>query len=74
VVGQQLLTAWTDDIKFVLDSVGGKVNTSDVSGKFTGKARYDASGSIWALALVERQAAQLCHDDSRCKAGIDLEW
>jgi len=66
-----LLAAWTSDMAFALDRLT-QLNTSDPSGKFTGRldmARVGAFGHSFGGA----QAAQFCHDDPRCKAGIDID-
>ncbi len=67
----KLLTAWTADIGFVLDRLE-RLNTSDVSGKFTGRLDMTRVG-VFGHSFGGAQAAQFCHDDSRCKAGIDVD-
>ncbi len=67
----KLLAAWTADMAFVLDRLE-RLNASDPSGKFAGRldmARVGAFGHSFGGA----QAAQFCHQDSRCKAGIDVD-
>jgi len=67
----RILTAWTSDISYVLDRLG-QLNTSDPSGKFTGRldmARVGVLGHSFGGA----QAAQFCSQDSSCKAGIDVD-
>jgi dienelactone hydrolase len=67
----KLLTAWTADIAFVLDRLE-RLNSSDVSGKFTGRLDMTRVG-VFGHSLGGATAAQFCHDDSRCKAGIDVD-
>jgi predicted dienelactone hydrolase len=67
----RVLTAWTADMAFVLDRLE-QLNASDASGKFTGRLdlmRIGAFGHSFGGAA----AALFCHEDSRCKAGIDMD-
>src|SRR5450755_3638518 len=65
------LAAWTADSAFVLDRLE-QLNKSDVSGKFTGRLDMTRVG-MFGHSLGGATAAQFCHDDSRCKAGIDVD-
>jgi dienelactone hydrolase len=67
----KLLAAWTADIAFVLDRLA-RLNNSDPSGKFTGRLDMARVG-VFGHSFGGAAAAQFCHDDSRCKAGIDLD-
>ncbi len=67
----KLLTAWTADIAFVLDRLE-RVNTSNASGKFMGRLDLTRVG-VFGHSFGGATAAQFCHDDSRCKAGIDVD-
>ncbi len=67
----RVLTAWTSDIAFVLDRLA-QLNSSDVSGKFTGRLDMTRVG-VFGHSFGGATAAQFCHDDSRCKAGIDVD-
>ena len=67
----RLLTAWIADIAFVLDRLE-RLNTSDASGKFTGRLDISRVG-IFGHSFGGATAAQFCHEDSRCKAGIDVD-
>jgi dienelactone hydrolase len=67
----KVLTAWTADIAFVLDRLE-RLNSSDVSGKFTGRLDMTRVG-VFGHSFGGATAAQFCHDDSRCKAGIDVD-
>ncbi len=67
----KLLTAWTADIAFVLDRLE-RLNTSDPSSKFTGRLDTARVG-IFGHSFGGAQTAQFCSQDSRCKAGIDID-
>jgi predicted dienelactone hydrolase len=67
----KLLAAWTADIAFVLDRLE-RLNTSDASDKFMGRLDMTRVG-VFGDSFGGAQAAQFCHDDSRCKAGIDID-
>ena len=67
----RVMTAWTSDIAFVLDRLT-QLNQSDSSGKFTGRLDMARVG-VFGHSLGGAVAAQFCHEDSRCKAGIDID-
>ena len=67
----KLLMAWTADMAFVLDQLE-RLNTSDASDKFTGRLDMTRVG-VFGHSFGGAQAAQFCHDDARCKAGIDVD-
>ncbi len=67
----RLLTAWTADIAFVLDRLE-QLNASDASGKFTGRLDMTRVG-VFGHSFGGAAAALFCHEDSRCKAGIDVD-
>ncbi len=67
----ELLTAWTADIGFVLDRLE-RLNTSDPPGKFAGRLDMTRVG-IFGHSFGGAQAAQFCSQESRCKAGIDVD-
>src|SRR6266481_2493280 len=67
----RVMTAWIADIGFVLDRLE-RMNASDASGKFTGRLDMSRVG-VFGHSFGGATAAQFCHDDSRCKAGIDLD-
>lgn len=67
----RVMTAWTSDIAFVLDRLA-LLNARDSLDRFTGRldmARVGVFGHSFGGAV----AAQFCHEDSRCKAGIDID-
>lgn len=67
----RVMSAWTSDIAFVLDRLA-QSNASDSSGKFVGRLDMTRVG-VFGHSLGGAVAAQFCHEDSRCKAGIDLD-
>jgi predicted dienelactone hydrolase len=67
----RLLTAWIADIAFVLDRLE-RLNSSDASGKFAGRLDMSRVG-IFGHSFGGATAAQFCHEDSRCKAGVDVD-
>jgi pimeloyl-ACP methyl ester carboxylesterase len=67
----RLLTAWTGEIAFVLDRLA-RLNASDSSGTFTGRLDMTRVG-VFGHSLGGAVAAQFCHEDARCKAGIDID-
>jgi pimeloyl-ACP methyl ester carboxylesterase len=70
-LAEKLLAAWTSDTKFVLDRLE-QLNASDASGKFTGRLDLTRVG-VFGHSFGGATAAQFCSQDSRCKAGIDLD-
>jgi len=67
----RLLTAWTADIAFVLDRLE-QLNASGASGKFTGRLDMTRVG-VFGHSFGGAAAALFCHEDSRCKAAIDVD-
>ena len=67
----RVLTAWTGDIAFVLDRLA-RLNASDSSGKLIGRLDMTRVG-VFGHSLGGAVAVQFCHEDSRCKAGIDID-
>jgi len=67
----RVITAWTGDIAFVLQRLD-RLNASDSSGTFTGRLDMTRVGVV-GHSLGGAVAAQFCHEDSRCKAGIDID-
>ena len=56
---------------FALDQLE-RLNTSDPSGRFLGRLETQRVG-VFGHSLGGATALQFCHDDSRCKAGIDVD-
>ena len=58
-------------MSFALDQLE-RLNASDPSGKFVGRLDLQRVG-VFGHSLGGATALQFCHDDSRCKAGIDVD-
>jgi len=67
----RFLTAWTGDIAFVLDRLE-RLNTSGSAGKLAGRLDMTRVG-VFGHSFGGATAMQFCHDDPRCKAGIDVD-
>jgi dienelactone hydrolase len=67
----KLAQAWSGDTIFALDQLE-RLNKSDPSGRFQGRLDMQRIG-IFGHSLGGATALQFCHDDSRCKAGIDVD-
>jgi dienelactone hydrolase len=67
----QLMNGWIADLKFVLDQLR-ELNANDPTGRFKGKFDMQKVG-IAGHSLGGATAAQFCHDDPRCTAGIDID-
>jgi predicted dienelactone hydrolase len=67
----RLLQAWSADMSFALDRLA-ELNASDPLGRFLGRLDMQRVG-VFGHSLGGATALQFCHDDSRCKAGIDMD-
>jgi predicted dienelactone hydrolase len=67
----KLAETWSADLSFALDQLE-RLNASDPSGKFTGRLDLQHVG-IFGHSLGGATALEFCHDDPRCKAGIDVD-
>jgi predicted dienelactone hydrolase len=67
----QLLDVWVADTRFMLDQLV-RLNVDALSQKFFGRINLDATG-IAGHSFGGATAAQVCHVDERCRAGIDLD-
>ncbi len=70
-LANKLLAAWSADTAFVLDQLA-RLNASDASGKFAGRLDMTRVG-VFGHSFGGATAAQFCSQDSRCKAGIDVD-
>jgi dienelactone hydrolase len=66
-----LVQAWSADMSFALDRLE-RLNASDPSGRFRGRLDMQHVGAF-GHSLGGAEALQFCHDDSRCKACLDLD-
>ena len=70
-LANKLVQAWTADTGFALDQLE-RLNASDPSGRFLGRLDMQRVG-VFGHSLGGATALLFCHDDSRCKAGIDVD-
>jgi len=70
-LANKLVQAWSSDMGLALDQLE-RLNASDPSGKFLGRLDLQRVG-VFGHSLGGATALQFCHDDSRCKAGIDVD-
>jgi dienelactone hydrolase len=66
----RLLPTWTTDTKFVVTQLEHLNSAS--SGKFAGRLDMQRLG-MFGHSFGGATALQFCHDDARCKAGIDID-
>ncbi len=67
----KLVQEWSADMGFALDQFE-RLNSSDPSGRFQGRLDMQRVG-VFGHSLGGATALQFCHDDLRCKAGIDVD-
>src|SRR4029077_19256429 len=70
-LANKLARAWSADMGFALDQLE-RLNTSDPLGRFLGRLDMQRGG-VFGHSLGGATALLFCHDDSRCKAGIDVD-
>jgi dienelactone hydrolase len=70
-LAERLVTAWSADTRFVVDRLGS-INRSDPSGRFTGRLDLSRLG-IFGHSLGGATSLQFCHDDTRCRAAINID-
>jgi dienelactone hydrolase len=70
-LADKLVHAWSADMSFALDQLE-RLNASDPSGRFLGRLDLQRVGAF-GHSLGGATALQFCHDDSRCKAGVDVD-
>jgi predicted dienelactone hydrolase len=70
-LANRLVQAGSADMGYALDQLA-RLNTSDPSGKFLGRLDLQRVG-VFGWSIGGATALQFCHDDSRCKAGIDVD-
>jgi predicted dienelactone hydrolase len=67
----RLVQVWAADDRFVLDQVTA-LNAADPAGRFTGHLDLAAVG-FEGHSFGGAAAAEVCHLDKRCQAGLDLD-
>ncbi|MEO8999256.1 MAG: hypothetical protein ABI227_04615 [Rhodanobacter sp.] len=70
-IAGRLVTAWVAEMGFVLDRLT-RLNAADPASRFAGRLDLARVG-VFGHSLGGATAAQFCHDDARCKAGIDID-
>jgi predicted dienelactone hydrolase len=70
-VASELVKVWAADTRFELDQLE-RLNATDSSSKFAGRLDL-TSVEIFGHSFGGATAAQVCHEDARCKAGIDMD-
>src|SRR5262245_61015311 len=68
---EKLLEGWTADIAFALDQLE-QLNAFDPCGRFMHRLDLQRVG-VFGHSLGGAAALQFCRNDSRCKAGIDVD-
>ncbi len=67
----RLLNVWTSDMSFVFDRLQ-ELNDAKAPGKFAGRLDLRRIG-VFGHSFGGAATLLFCHQDSRCKAGIDLD-
>lgn len=67
----ELVGAWSADMRFAVDQLE-RLNASDARSRFSGRLDLSRLGAF-GHSLGGAETLQFCHDDPRCKAGIDID-
>ncbi len=67
----ELVGAWSADMRFAVDQLE-RLNASDSGSRFSGRLDLSHLGAF-GHSLGGAETLQFCHDDPRCKAGIDID-
>jgi predicted dienelactone hydrolase len=70
-LAKRLIQTWSSDSSFALDQLE-RLNKSDPSKRFLGRLDLERVGAF-GHSLGGATTLQFCHDDPRCKAGIDVD-
>lgn len=70
-IAGKLVMAWAADVGFVLDRLK-RLNVADPASRFARRLDLARVG-VFGHSLGGATAAQFCHDDARCKAGVDID-
>ncbi|MEP6898830.1 MAG: hypothetical protein ABI870_09890 [Rhodanobacter sp.] len=70
-IAGQLVKAWVADMGFVLDRLT-RLNAAEPVSQFAGRLDLMRVG-VFGHSMGGAATAQFCHDDARCKAGIDID-
>jgi len=66
-----IIAAWTRDLAFSIGRLA-QLNRADPTGRFTGRLDLSRVG-VFGHSLGGATTAQFCHDDARCRAGVDVD-
>jgi len=66
-----VVDVWVKDDRFILDRLHA-LDDADPSGRFGGRLDLNAVGAL-GHSIGGATALQFCHEDARCKAGVDLD-
>ncbi len=70
-LAEQLVQDWSADMGFALDQLE-RLDTSDPSSRFFGRLDLQRVG-VFGHSLGGATTLAFCHQDARCKAGIDVD-
>jgi predicted dienelactone hydrolase len=70
LAADQLVDLWSHDVSFVIDRLASL--NADSGGRFGGRLDLDHFG-VFGHSFGGATAAEVCHMDARCTAGIDLD-
>ncbi len=71
VRGTELMEAWSADMSTVVDELE-RLNQADPTGRFNARLDLTRLGVV-GHSLGGATALAFCHEDARCKAGVDLD-
>ena len=71
LLAEKLLPIWRADIDFALHQLEG-LNDVDPTGRFTGRFDFQRLAAL-GDSFGGAQALQFCHEESRCRAAIDID-
>jgi predicted dienelactone hydrolase len=66
-----VIGTWAADNRFLLDRLT-RLNQGDPSSRFQGRLNLQAVG-VFGHSFGGATAAEFCHEDARCRAGIDVD-
>jgi dienelactone hydrolase len=70
-LGTKLVQTWSGDTSFAVDRLED-LNANDPTGRFKGRLDLTRVGAF-GHSLGGATTLEFCHDDARCKAGVDVD-